>query len=76
MFLTFITISNEVSALIVPKFDGELNLPEGMLLDEGMMPIGALLQEPVVTCWPLVRGRLGKRAQKLIKLFDEVSEAT
>ena len=41
-----------------------------------MTPIGAGLQEPVVICWPFVIGRLGTVAQKLMKLFVDVSEAT
>lgn len=38
-------------------------------------PIGAGLHDPVVICWPFVMGR-STVAQKLIKLFDEVNDAT
>ena len=63
-------------ALIVPKFGGNTNFEEGMLSLDGMTPIGAGLQEPVVICFPLVIGRLGTVRQKLMKLFFEVKEAT
>lgn len=71
-----IVMVNAVFALIVPKFGGNTNFAEGMFVVEGMVPIGAGLQEPVVICLPLVIGRLGKVRQKLMKLFDDVSEAT
>jgi hypothetical protein len=38
--------------------------------------MGAGLQEPVAICFPLVMGRLGTVKQKLMKLFDDVREAT
>lgn len=38
-------------------------------------PIGAGLHDPVVICWPLVMGR-STVAQKLMKLLDEVNDAT
>ena len=47
-----------------------------MFVCAAMMPIGAGLHEPVLICWPFVIGRLGTVAQKLMKLFVEVSEAT
>jgi len=47
-----------------------------MLAVEGMIPMGAGLHEPVEICLPLVRGKLGTVKQKLMKLFDEVSDAT
>ena len=65
-----------VFAWIVPKLGGNWNLADGMLDEDAMTPIGAGLHEPVVICWPLVIGRLGTVRQKLMKLFDEVAEAT
>ena len=50
-------------------------MDEGILAVEGMTPIGAGLHDPVLICWPLVRGRLTVK-QKLIKLFVLVSDAT
>lgn len=45
-----------------------------MLAVEGMFPMGIGLQEPVVSCRPLVRGTLGRpSAQKLAKLFGDVA---
>lgn len=58
------------------KFLGLVNLAEGMFAVEGMEPIGAGLHDPPAICWPLVIGSLGTVKQKLIKLFDEVSDAT
>ena len=52
-----------------------VNFAEGMLSVEGMAPIGAGLQDPVVICFPLVIGKLGTVKQKLMKLFDDVREA-
>jgi hypothetical protein len=69
-------IVNAVLAGIVSPFLGFVNLDEGMLDEEGMIPIGAVLQEPVVICLPLVRGRLRTVRQKLIKLFPDVKDAT
>ena len=63
-------------ALIVPKFGGKANFEDGMLSVDGMTPMGAGLQEPVVICLPLVIGSLGTVRQKLMKLFVEVKEAT
>jgi len=61
---------------IVSKFAGDLNLEEGMLSTEGMLPMGMGLQEPVVVWRPLVMGTAGRpSAQKLAKLFGEVSAA-
>ena len=57
-------------------FAGKVNLAEGMFSLEGSIPMGAGLQEPVTICFPLVMGRLGTVAQKLMKLFDDVREAT
>jgi hypothetical protein len=53
-----------------------VNFEEGMLDEDGMMPIGAGLHEPAAICFPSVRGRLGAVRQKLIKLFVEVLDAT
>jgi len=57
-------------------FLGNTNFAEGMLSMEGIIPMGAGLQEPVVICCPLVRGRLGAVKQKLMKLFDDVIDGT
>lgn len=38
-------------------------------------PIGAGLHDPVVICWPLVIGK-STVAQKLMKLLEEVNDAT
>jgi hypothetical protein len=57
-------------------FFGNLNLTEGMLSVEGMSPIGAGLQEPVLICFPSVMGKFGAVKQKLMKLLVEVREAT
>lgn len=59
----------------VSPFLGLVNLAEGMLDEDGIMPIGAGLHEPVVICCPLVIGRLGTVRQKLMKLFVEVLDA-
>lgn len=47
-----------------------------MLSTEGMAPMGAGLQEPVVICLPLVMGKLGTVRQKLIKLLLDVKDFT
>jgi hypothetical protein len=57
-------------------FLGNANLTEGMLSVEGISPIGAGLQDPVLICFPSVMGKLGAVRQKLMKLLVEVSEAT
>jgi len=57
-------------------FVGNTNFAEGMLSVEGSIPMGAGLQEPLVICFPLVMGRLGTVKQKLMKLFDDVRDAT
>src|SRR5882762_6609981 len=62
-------------AWIVSKFLGNWNLDDGMLAVDGIDPIGAGLHEPPLTCWPFVMGWFVV-AQKLIKLFDDVREAT
>jgi hypothetical protein len=71
-----IEIVNFWSAGIVSPFLGTVNLDDGMLLVEGMTPMGAGLHEPVRICFPSVIGRLGTVAQKLMKLLVEVSDAT
>ena len=58
------------------RLAGVTNLALGMLEAEGIAPIGAGLQEPFLSCWPLVMGRSGSVAQKLMKLMEDVSEAT
>ena len=67
---------NEVFSLRVSPFLGVMNFAEGMLSLEGMTPIGAGLQDPVAICFPFVIGKLGTVKQKLMKLFDDVREAT
>ena len=76
MFLICISTVNAVLAFRVPKFWGKENLDEGMLSTEGMAPMGAGLQEPVVICLPLVMGKLGTVRQKLIKLLLDVKDFT
>lgn len=61
---------------IVSPFLGLVNFEEGMLLEDGIIPIGAGLHEPVAICFPFVIGRLGTVRQKLMKLFVEVKDAT
>lgn len=61
---------------ITSRFFGLVNLAEGIFAVEGMEPIGAGLHDPPEICWPLVIGALGVVKQKLMKLFDEVSDAT
>ena len=47
------------------------------MFDTGaIMPMGAGLQEPVLICCPFVIFLPGTVAQKLMKLFVDVSEAT
>ena len=65
-----------VFAAMVWPFFGKTNLAEGMFDEDAMTPIGAGLHEPVLICWPLVMGRLGTVAQKLMKLFVDVADAT
>jgi len=76
MLLIAIEIVKAVLAFMVPKFVGNVNFADGMLAVETMIPMGAVLQEPVVICLPLVRGRLGTVRQKLMKLLEEVKEGT
>lgn len=76
MFLIAILIVKVCPALIVPKLAGNVNFEDGMLSVDGITPMGAGLQEPVVICLPLVIGRLGTVRQKLMKLFFDVKEAT
>jgi len=65
-----------VLAWTAPKLVGDTNFALGMLAVDGMRPIGAGLHDPVVICFPLVMGSWGTVAQKLIKLFPDVREAT
>jgi len=60
----------------VSPFLGKENLAEGMLLLDGITPMGAGLHEPVAICFPFVIGRLDTVKQKLMKLFVDVREAT
>lgn len=55
---------------------GKIIKVDTMLLLGGIKPAGAGLHEPPGTCLPLVRGNCANVSrQKLIKLFEEVSEA-
>ena len=46
------------------------------MLEGGIKPATTELQEPPLTCWPLVRGNCFKvNRQKLIKLLLDVNEA-
>ena len=68
---------NVVFSWRVSPFLGMMNFAEGMLSSEGMAPIGTGLQNPVaLICVPLAIGNLGTVKQKLMKLFDDVREAT
>jgi len=67
---------NAVFSVMDWPLAGNWNFADGMLSTDGITPMGAGLQEPVVICLPLVMGRLGTVKQKLMKLFDEVKEAT
>jgi hypothetical protein len=69
-------IVKSLLAGMVSPFVGFVNFADGMFAVEGMIPIIAGLHEPVVICWPFVIGRLGTVAQKLMKLFPEVKDAT
>ena len=72
-----IEILNSVFAGILSSpFAGKVNFAEGIFSFEGIAPMGAGLQEPVAICFPLVMGRLGTVKQKLMKLLDDVREAT
>jgi len=64
---------NGVLAATVPKLGGEMNLDEGMFLEDAIMPIGAGLQEPVLICLPFVIGKLTV-AQMFMKLLCEVRD--
>jgi len=48
--LVAIEIVNAVLAWMVPKFGGNVNFEDGMLAVEGIIPMGAVLHEPVLTC--------------------------
>lgn len=70
-----ISIVNALLAGIVSKFLGNWNLDDGMLALDGIEPMGAGLHEPPVTCSPFVMVS-PVPAQKLMKLFVDVREAT
>jgi hypothetical protein len=74
--MAILIVNGVPSASEVSPFEGKTNFAEGMLFFEGITPMGAGLQEPVVICFPLVMGRLGTVKQKLMKLFDDVREGT
>ena len=65
-----------VFALMVPKFLGKMNFDDGIFVVAAIIPIGAGLHEPVFICRPFVIGRLGTVAQKLMKLLEDVRDAT
>lgn len=67
---------NAVLAAMVSPFLGFVNLADGMLVEDGMDPIGAGLHEPAAICFPFVICWLGTVRQKLMKLFVDVSDAT
>lgn len=69
-------IVNAVLVLTAPKLSGKENLEEGMFSTAGIRPMGAGLHEPLVICLPLVIGSWGTVKQKLMKLLEEVREAT
>ena len=75
MFLIAICIVKAWFASMVSPFFGKTNFADGIAVVAAMRPIGAPLHEPVLICVPFVRGRLDV-AQKLMKLFSEVAEAT
>jgi hypothetical protein len=61
---TFSLASKAVLAVMVLLFVGNRYFAEGILSTDGMRPMGAGLQEPVVIWRPLVRGVFGRvRAQ-------------
>lgn len=65
---------NAVLGAMVSRFVGLWNLDDGMLLDDGIKPMGVGLQEPLVIWSPAVRGVLARvRAQKLAKLFVDTT---
>jgi hypothetical protein len=76
MFWIAIEIVKAVLALMVAKFVGNVNFDDGMLALEGMMPMGAVLHEPVAVCLPFVRGKSGTVRQKFMKLLLEVLDGT
>jgi hypothetical protein len=67
---------NGVLALIVSPFLGFVNFADGILVEDGIDPIGAGLHEPAAICFPFVICWLGTVRQKLMKLFFDVSDAT
>ena len=74
-FLIAIWIVKSLLAGMVWPFLGKTNLDEGMFAVDAMTPIGAGLHEPVLICRPFVIA-LGTVAQKLMKLFVDVSDGT
>lgn len=71
-----ILIVNGVLALMVSRFFGLVNLQLGMFLLDAITPMGAALHDPSTTCFPFVKGKFGTVAQKLMKLFFDVADAT
>ena len=71
-----ILIVNAVFALMVSKFFGLVNLQLGMLVLAAITPMGAALHDPVVICFPFVKGLSGTVAQKLMKLLLDVADGT
>ena len=74
LLIAIVTL-NDVFAAMVSPFAGETNFALGMFDELAMTPIGAGLHDPEVICCPFVIGWFTVR-QKLMKLFEEVSEAT
>lgn len=74
-FLIAICTVKFVFAWIVSRFFGKTNFADGIAVVAGIRPMGAPLHEPVLICVPFVRGRFDV-AQKLMKLFSEVADAT
>lgn len=75
LLIAMLTV-NWVLAAMMPPFLGNVNLADGILAVDGMDPIGAGLHEPAAICFPFVICWLGTVRQKLMKLLDDVSDAT
>ena len=64
-WIAMVTVKAVFAVAMLSKFFGNVNLAEGMAVVAGIWPIGAGLQDPVLTCAPFVRGWLVV-AQKLM----------
>jgi len=60
------TTVNGVSGWTLTPLVGNWNLTEGMLSMVGISPIGVGLQEPVLTCFPLVMALPTQKPMKLL----------